>query len=210
MQPAIHSKGGGDDDVNDDNVDCCDDNADGEEYVDGENDDVDDDSDGEESQWWRRVDIIAINRQQQKAIITDPTIRMERDLNQAHQVDHEKTAIYEPSLPPATNDHIPWDPSSVAVSSLTYAKKKKKKKKNGSVIMMAKRIRDLTLKITHHFWFSWLKENIEKKTSTRGRREGIEGDEEKELKGTRRRIEGDEEKELKGTRRRIEEDEEKD
>ncbi|KAJ4432421.1 hypothetical protein ANN_21040 [Periplaneta americana] len=33
----------------------------------------------------RRADIIAINRQQQKAIIIDPTIRMERDLNQAHQ-----------------------------------------------------------------------------------------------------------------------------
>ncbi|KAJ4439247.1 hypothetical protein ANN_07367 [Periplaneta americana] len=30
----------------------------------------------------RRADIIAINRQQQKAIIIDPTIRMERDLNQ--------------------------------------------------------------------------------------------------------------------------------
>ncbi|KAJ4449430.1 hypothetical protein ANN_00829 [Periplaneta americana] len=47
----------------------------------------------------RRADIIAINRQQQKAIITDPTIRMERDLNQAHQVDHEKRAIYEPCIP---------------------------------------------------------------------------------------------------------------
>ncbi|KAJ4445690.1 hypothetical protein ANN_12375 [Periplaneta americana] len=33
----------------------------------------------------RRADIIEINRQQQKAIIVDPTIRMERDLNQAHQ-----------------------------------------------------------------------------------------------------------------------------
>ncbi|KAJ4441927.1 hypothetical protein ANN_11789 [Periplaneta americana] len=44
----------------------------------------------------RRADIIAINRQQQKAIIIDPTIRMERDLNQAHQVDQEKRAIYEP------------------------------------------------------------------------------------------------------------------
>ncbi|KAJ4428083.1 hypothetical protein ANN_24097 [Periplaneta americana] len=47
----------------------------------------------------RRADIIAINRQQQKAIIIDPTIRMERDLNQAHQVDHEKRAIYEPCIP---------------------------------------------------------------------------------------------------------------
>ncbi|KAJ4446730.1 hypothetical protein ANN_13427 [Periplaneta americana] len=37
----------------------------------------------------RRADTIAINRQQQKALIIDPTIRMERDLNQAHQVDHE-------------------------------------------------------------------------------------------------------------------------
>ncbi|KAJ4434126.1 hypothetical protein ANN_16446 [Periplaneta americana] len=37
--------------------------------------------------------------QQQKAIIIDPTIRMERDLNQAHQVDHEKRAIYEPCIP---------------------------------------------------------------------------------------------------------------
>ncbi|KAJ4435491.1 hypothetical protein ANN_18107 [Periplaneta americana] len=47
----------------------------------------------------RRADIIAINRQQQKAIIIDPTIRMERDINQAHQVDHEKRAIYEPCIP---------------------------------------------------------------------------------------------------------------
>ncbi|KAJ4447265.1 hypothetical protein ANN_09269 [Periplaneta americana] len=49
----------------------------------------------------RRADITAINRQQQKAIIIDPTTRMERDLNQAHQVDQEKRAIYEPlySLP---------------------------------------------------------------------------------------------------------------
>lgn len=47
----------------------------------------------------RRADIIAINRQQQKAIIIDPTIRMERDLNQAHQVDQEKRAIYEPCIP---------------------------------------------------------------------------------------------------------------
>ncbi|KAJ4446935.1 hypothetical protein ANN_13637 [Periplaneta americana] len=38
----------------------------------------------------RRADIIAINRQQQKAIIIDPTIRMERDLNQAHQVDQKR------------------------------------------------------------------------------------------------------------------------
>ncbi|KAJ4436365.1 hypothetical protein ANN_18997 [Periplaneta americana] len=28
-----------------------------------------------------------------------PTIRMERDLNQAHQVDQEKRAIYEPCIP---------------------------------------------------------------------------------------------------------------
>ncbi|KAJ4446015.1 hypothetical protein ANN_12701 [Periplaneta americana] len=47
----------------------------------------------------RRADIIAINRQQQKAVIIDPTIRMERDLNQAHQVDHEKRAIYESCIP---------------------------------------------------------------------------------------------------------------
>ncbi|KAJ4435340.1 hypothetical protein ANN_17951 [Periplaneta americana] len=47
----------------------------------------------------RRADLIAINRQQQKAIIIDPTIRMERDLNQAHQVDQEKRAIYEPCIP---------------------------------------------------------------------------------------------------------------
>ncbi|KAJ4441269.1 hypothetical protein ANN_11123 [Periplaneta americana] len=47
----------------------------------------------------RRTDIIAVNRQQQKAIIIDSTIRMERDLNQAHQVDHEKRAIYEPCIP---------------------------------------------------------------------------------------------------------------
>ncbi|KAJ4447236.1 hypothetical protein ANN_09240, partial [Periplaneta americana] len=47
----------------------------------------------------RRADIIAINRQQQKAIIIDQTIRMERDLNQAHHVDQEKRAIYEPCIP---------------------------------------------------------------------------------------------------------------
>ncbi|KAJ4425996.1 hypothetical protein ANN_27623 [Periplaneta americana] len=47
----------------------------------------------------RRADIIAINRQQQKAIIVDPTIRMERDLNPAHQVDQEKRAVYEPCIP---------------------------------------------------------------------------------------------------------------
>ncbi|KAJ4444098.1 hypothetical protein ANN_05887 [Periplaneta americana] len=47
----------------------------------------------------RRADIIAINRQQQKAIIIDPTIRMERELNQAYQVDQEKRAIYEPCNP---------------------------------------------------------------------------------------------------------------
>ncbi|KAJ4448283.1 hypothetical protein ANN_10297 [Periplaneta americana] len=52
----------------------------------------------------RRADIIAINKQQQKAIIIDPTIRMERDLNQAHQVDQEKRAISElvfPTLVPS-------------------------------------------------------------------------------------------------------------
>ncbi|KAJ4452015.1 hypothetical protein ANN_03529 [Periplaneta americana] len=47
----------------------------------------------------RRADIIAINRQQQKAIIIDRTIRMERDLNQAHQVDQENRTIYEPCIP---------------------------------------------------------------------------------------------------------------
>ncbi|KAJ4447397.1 hypothetical protein ANN_09403 [Periplaneta americana] len=47
----------------------------------------------------RRADIIAINRQQQKAIIIDLPIRMERYLNQAHQVDHEKRAIYESCIP---------------------------------------------------------------------------------------------------------------
>ncbi|KAJ4438481.1 hypothetical protein ANN_14426 [Periplaneta americana] len=54
-----------------------------------------------EDDFHRRADIIglAINRQQQKAIVIDPTIRMERDLNQAHHVDHEKWAIYEPCIP---------------------------------------------------------------------------------------------------------------
>ncbi|KAJ4433151.1 hypothetical protein ANN_15408 [Periplaneta americana] len=37
----------------------------------------------------RRADIITLNTQQQKDIMIDPTIRMERDLNQSHQVDHE-------------------------------------------------------------------------------------------------------------------------
>ncbi|KAJ4449133.1 hypothetical protein ANN_00528 [Periplaneta americana] len=43
----------------------------------------------------RRADTIAINRQQQKAIIIDPTIRMERDLNQAHQDNTEGLELKE-------------------------------------------------------------------------------------------------------------------
>ncbi|KAJ4448764.1 hypothetical protein ANN_00155 [Periplaneta americana] len=43
----------------------------------------------------RRADIIKINRCTQKAIIIDPTIRCDRDLQQTDEVDKEKKSIYD-------------------------------------------------------------------------------------------------------------------
>ncbi|KAJ4448396.1 hypothetical protein ANN_10412 [Periplaneta americana] len=47
----------------------------------------------------RRVDIIAINRRTQKAMVLDPTICFERDTNQALQINDDKRAKYVPCLP---------------------------------------------------------------------------------------------------------------
>ncbi|KAJ4448542.1 hypothetical protein ANN_10560 [Periplaneta americana] len=47
----------------------------------------------------RRVDIIAINRRTQKAMVLDPTICFERDTNQALQINDDKLAKYVPCLP---------------------------------------------------------------------------------------------------------------
>ncbi|KAJ4434935.1 hypothetical protein ANN_23507 [Periplaneta americana] len=60
----------------------------------------------------RRADIIAISRQQQKAIIIDPTIRMERDPNQAHQGPQAKPSTrnsYLLAWPPKSPDLTPPD-----------------------------------------------------------------------------------------------------
>ncbi|KAJ4448159.1 hypothetical protein ANN_10172 [Periplaneta americana] len=46
----------------------------------------------------RRVDIIAINRRTQKAMVLDPTICFERDTNQALQINDDKRAKYVPCL----------------------------------------------------------------------------------------------------------------
>ncbi|KAJ4432183.1 hypothetical protein ANN_20799 [Periplaneta americana] len=48
---------------------------------------------------FRRADIIAINGHLKRALVLDPTIRFERNLNQATEVDIEKKSIYEPCLP---------------------------------------------------------------------------------------------------------------
>ncbi|KAJ4427993.1 hypothetical protein ANN_24006 [Periplaneta americana] len=48
---------------------------------------------------FRRADIIAINGRLKWALVLDPTIRFERNLNQATEVDIEKKSIYEPCLP---------------------------------------------------------------------------------------------------------------
>ncbi|KAJ4442000.1 hypothetical protein ANN_11864 [Periplaneta americana] len=48
---------------------------------------------------FRRADIIAINGRLKRALVLDPTIRFERNLNQATEVDTEKKSIYEPCLP---------------------------------------------------------------------------------------------------------------
>ena len=47
----------------------------------------------------RRADIIAINRNCHKAMTLDPTVRFERNCQQAIQVDEEKRSIYEPCIP---------------------------------------------------------------------------------------------------------------
>ena len=47
----------------------------------------------------RRADIVAIKRDVTQAMVLDPTIRFERDLRQASEVDVEKQAIYTPCLP---------------------------------------------------------------------------------------------------------------
>ncbi|KAJ4441230.1 hypothetical protein ANN_11081 [Periplaneta americana] len=48
---------------------------------------------------FRRADIIAINGRLKRALVLDTTIRFERNLNQANEVDIEKKSIYEPCLP---------------------------------------------------------------------------------------------------------------
>ena len=47
----------------------------------------------------RWADIIAINRNCQKAMILDPTVLFETNYQQAIQVDEEKRSIYEPCIP---------------------------------------------------------------------------------------------------------------
>ncbi|KAJ4450401.1 hypothetical protein ANN_01825 [Periplaneta americana] len=46
-----------------------------------------------------RADVIAISGRLKRALVLDPTIRFERNLNQATEVDTEKKSIYEPCLP---------------------------------------------------------------------------------------------------------------
>ena len=46
----------------------------------------------------RRADIIAINKKHHKAYILDPTVRFEKDSQQAIEVDLEKRALYEPCI----------------------------------------------------------------------------------------------------------------
>ena len=47
----------------------------------------------------RRIDIITINRKKNVAEILDPTIRFEISKTQPSDVDREKKAIYEPTIP---------------------------------------------------------------------------------------------------------------
>ncbi|KAJ4435275.1 hypothetical protein ANN_23853 [Periplaneta americana] len=47
----------------------------------------------------RRADIIAIGRVKDKAMVLDPTIRFERNLLQADEVNKEKQEVHEPCLP---------------------------------------------------------------------------------------------------------------
>ena len=47
----------------------------------------------------RRVDILAIDKQEKKAVILDPTVGFEQGIQQAMVVDEEKQAIYLPCIP---------------------------------------------------------------------------------------------------------------
>jgi hypothetical protein len=47
----------------------------------------------------RRIDIVAINRKGNKALVIDPTIRTEVREQQAEEIDEEKKSIYEPCIP---------------------------------------------------------------------------------------------------------------
>jgi uncharacterized protein YaaW (UPF0174 family) len=47
----------------------------------------------------RRIDIIAIDRKNNKGWIVDPTVRFETTIGQPKEVDEEKKAIYEPTVP---------------------------------------------------------------------------------------------------------------
>ncbi|KAJ4434089.1 hypothetical protein ANN_16409 [Periplaneta americana] len=47
----------------------------------------------------RRADIIAIDRRNQRSLILDPTVRFEKDDQQANNVNDEKKSIYNPCIP---------------------------------------------------------------------------------------------------------------
>ncbi|KAJ4425966.1 hypothetical protein ANN_27592 [Periplaneta americana] len=47
----------------------------------------------------RRADIIAIDRRNQRSLILDPTVRFEKDEQQANNVNDEKKTIYNPCIP---------------------------------------------------------------------------------------------------------------
>ena len=47
----------------------------------------------------RHVDIVAIDRNEKKAVIFDPTIRFKQDIQQAKAVDKEKRRLYLPCIP---------------------------------------------------------------------------------------------------------------
>ncbi|KAJ4447333.1 hypothetical protein ANN_09337 [Periplaneta americana] len=47
----------------------------------------------------RRTDIVAIDRRNQRSLILDPTVRFEKDDQQANNVDNEKKSIYNPCIP---------------------------------------------------------------------------------------------------------------
>ena len=47
----------------------------------------------------RRVDILAIDKQEKKAVILDPTVRFEQDIQQVMVLDEKKRVIYLPCIP---------------------------------------------------------------------------------------------------------------